>query len=64
VARGARIHGGRTLGALRRSGSAILVRMEIRLYRSADEATVVALWKECELTRPWNDPHMKATAAG
>lgn len=31
--------------------------MEIRPYRSADEATVVALWKECELTRPWNDPH-------
>jgi ribosomal protein S18 acetylase RimI-like enzyme len=35
--------------------------MEIRPYRSADEATVVALWKECELTRPWNDPQKDIT---
>ena len=21
-----------------------------------DEASVIALWQECELTRPWNDP--------
>jgi ribosomal protein S18 acetylase RimI-like enzyme len=30
--------------------------MEIRAYRPDDEAAVVALWKECGLTRPWNDP--------
>lgn len=30
--------------------------MEIRPYRSSDEAAVVALWVECGLTRPWNDP--------
>jgi ribosomal protein S18 acetylase RimI-like enzyme len=31
--------------------------MEIRPFVPQDEAAVVALWKECELTRPWNDPH-------
>ena len=31
--------------------------MKIRSYRPADEAAVVALWQECGLTRPWNDPH-------
>jgi ribosomal protein S18 acetylase RimI-like enzyme len=31
--------------------------MEIRPYRPADEDAVVALWHECGLTRPWNDPH-------
>jgi ribosomal protein S18 acetylase RimI-like enzyme len=31
--------------------------MEIRPFEQADEAAVVALWHECELTRPWNDPH-------
>lgn len=31
--------------------------MQIRLFRLADEAAVVALWEECRLTRPWNDPH-------
>jgi ribosomal protein S18 acetylase RimI-like enzyme len=30
--------------------------MQIRPFRPADEATVVALWKECGLTRSWNDP--------
>jgi ribosomal protein S18 acetylase RimI-like enzyme len=30
--------------------------MEIRTYESGDEDAVVALWKECGLTRPWNDP--------
>ena len=29
----------------------------IRPYRPADEATVIALWQACALTRPWNDPH-------
>lgn len=31
--------------------------MKIRPFERSDEAAVVALWKECELTRPWNDPH-------
>lgn len=30
--------------------------MEIRSYRAADEAAVIALWQACGLTRPWNDP--------
>jgi len=31
--------------------------VRIRAYQPADEAAIVALWKECGLTRPWNDPH-------
>jgi ribosomal protein S18 acetylase RimI-like enzyme len=31
--------------------------MHIRTFRAADESAVVALWDECRLTRPWNDPH-------
>jgi ribosomal protein S18 acetylase RimI-like enzyme len=31
--------------------------VRIRAFQPADEAAVVALWSECELTRPWNDPH-------
>ena len=31
--------------------------MVIRAYRPADEAAVVDLWRRCDLTRPWNDPH-------
>jgi ribosomal protein S18 acetylase RimI-like enzyme len=31
--------------------------MDIRGYRDTDEAAVVRLWKECDLVRPWNDPH-------
>lgn len=31
--------------------------MKIRAFQPADEAAVVALWRECGLTRPWNDPH-------
>ena len=30
--------------------------MQIRPYEPSDELTVVALWQECGLTRPWNDP--------
>ena len=28
----------------------------IRAFRSADETDVIALWRECGLVRPWNDP--------
>jgi ribosomal protein S18 acetylase RimI-like enzyme len=31
--------------------------VNIRPFKPEDEPAVVALWKECELTRPWNDPH-------
>ena len=30
--------------------------VRIRTYQPADEAVVIALWQECKLTRPWNDP--------
>lgn len=32
--------------------------MQIRPFERADEPAVVALWEECRLTRPWNDPHI------
>lgn len=28
----------------------------IRAFDARDEAAVIALWHDCELTRPWNDP--------
>ena len=31
--------------------------MKIRAYETPDEEAVVALWQQCGLTRPWNDPH-------
>ena len=31
--------------------------MKIRAYQPKDEPAVIALWRECGLTRPWNDPH-------
>ena len=31
--------------------------MEIRSYQAADQASVIRLWTECDLVRPWNDPH-------
>ena len=30
--------------------------MTIRAFEAADEAAVIALWQDCGLTRPWNDP--------
>ncbi|MDX1432129.1 MAG: GNAT family acetyltransferase [Gammaproteobacteria bacterium] len=30
--------------------------LEIRPYREADRAALVALWESCDLVRPWNDP--------
>src|SRR5450759_3082902 len=30
--------------------------MKIRAYELNDESAVIALWQECGLTRPWNDP--------
>jgi ribosomal protein S18 acetylase RimI-like enzyme len=31
--------------------------MLIRPFRHSDEQAVIDLWRRCELTRPWNDPH-------
>ena len=31
--------------------------LSIRPYQSADEASIVALWQACSLTRAWNDPY-------
>jgi ribosomal protein S18 acetylase RimI-like enzyme len=31
--------------------------MEIRAFEIEDEPAVISLWRECELVRPWNDPH-------
>ena len=30
--------------------------MEIRPFRESDQDAVVALWRECGLVKPWNDP--------
>ena len=30
--------------------------LEIRAYRESDQDAVVALWRECGLVVPWNDP--------
>ncbi len=31
--------------------------MDIRVFTTADTEAVIALWNDCGLTRPWNDPH-------
>jgi len=31
--------------------------MRIRTFRPQDSDAVVALWRDCDLTRSWNDPH-------
>jgi ribosomal protein S18 acetylase RimI-like enzyme len=31
--------------------------MLIRAFEPSDEPSLVALWQECGLVRPWNDPH-------
>ncbi len=30
--------------------------MKVRTFEPVDAAAVIALWRECDLTRPWNDP--------
>ena len=32
--------------------------LHLRRYRADDEATVIALWHACGLTRPWNNPQL------
>jgi ribosomal protein S18 acetylase RimI-like enzyme len=32
-------------------------RLHVRPFAPADTEAVVALWRECGLTRPWNDPY-------
>ena len=29
----------------------------VRDFREGDRSALIALWKACGLTRPWNDPH-------
>ena len=31
--------------------------LKIRSFREADTSAAVALWRECGLVRPWNDPY-------
>jgi len=31
--------------------------MHIRPFEPGDEEAVIALWRRCDLLRPWNDPH-------
>ncbi|HNZ91062.1 MAG TPA: GNAT family acetyltransferase [Acidovorax sp.] len=31
--------------------------LQIRPFAMEDEAAAVALWRDCGLLRPWNDPH-------
>ncbi len=31
--------------------------MEIRAFQPEDESSVIALWQQCDLVRPWNNPH-------
>jgi ribosomal protein S18 acetylase RimI-like enzyme len=31
--------------------------VEFRSFRPQDEPAVIALWQQCDLVRPWNDPH-------
>ncbi|GAA4735900.1 GNAT family acetyltransferase [Isoptericola chiayiensis] len=37
--------------------------MTIREVGDDDVEVVVALWRDCGLTRPWNDPHADVAAA-
>jgi ribosomal protein S18 acetylase RimI-like enzyme len=30
--------------------------MQIRSFNASDETAVIELWRQCDLTRPWNDP--------
>ena len=30
--------------------------MQIRPFQAHDAEKVIALWRDCDLTRPWNDP--------
>jgi len=34
----------------------VSARLHIRAYHPDDQARVIALWQDCGLTRPWNDP--------
>ena len=34
----------------------VVTTLQIRAYRESDQDAVVALWHECGLVRPWNDP--------
>jgi ribosomal protein S18 acetylase RimI-like enzyme len=31
--------------------------LEIRAFADTDELAVIELWRQCNVTRPWSDPH-------
>ncbi len=31
--------------------------MKIRVFKETDRENVISLWKDCDLTRPWNNPN-------
>ncbi len=33
------------------------MKLHISEMSGSESAAVIALWEQCELTRPWNDPH-------
>jgi ribosomal protein S18 acetylase RimI-like enzyme len=35
--------------------------MQIRRFAIGDAEAVLALWRECDLIQPWNDPHQEMT---
>ena len=34
-----------------------LTDLSVRIFTPADTEAVIALWQDCDLTRPWNDPY-------
>ncbi len=39
------------------------MKLAIRTAQDLDASSIVALWKACELTRPWNDPRVDFSLA-
>ncbi len=35
----------------------LLISMKIRTFQPSDTKSVIALWQDCGLVKPWNDPH-------
>ena len=31
--------------------------LEYRAFRAGDETDVIEVWRQCDLVRPWNNPH-------
>ncbi len=50
-------------GGATRRGEGRLTEFRIRPFRNGDEDDVVALWKVCNLVRPWNNPRRDIDSA-